>query len=132
MGLSLIETGLGWRLKISTFCSKNFSPILFWGADLGRPNAGALDSIGRFVECTGDGDWVLTGKRIVDPSASPELKRLLGNDPDANVNVEKLVTDISEPYLASEIDPAFAAERVSKSDHVVAVTMCHADLHRRS
>ena len=34
-GLSPIETGLGWRLKISTFCSKNFSPILFWGADLG-------------------------------------------------------------------------------------------------
>ena len=64
--------------------------------ELPRPNAGALDSIGRFVECTGDGDWVLTGKRIVDPSASPELKRLLGNDPDANVNIEKLVTDISE------------------------------------
>ena len=35
IGLSPIETGLGWRLKISTFCSKNFSPILFWGADLG-------------------------------------------------------------------------------------------------
>ena len=35
IGLSPIETGLGWRLKMSTFCSKNFSPILFWGADLG-------------------------------------------------------------------------------------------------
>ena len=34
--------------------------------ELPRPNAGALDSIGRFVECTGDGDWVLTGKRIVE------------------------------------------------------------------